>query len=278
MSVLRGRGHPRFINLPKLDFPPEVESYPPAEKSGFSLSGIGKKEFEILLVPKREGILKIPPFKFSYFDPHKGQYFFYESPAFAIPVRKSSQAALSQGQNFFESAKKTESDEGRTPRALERGLWPDFINHANLLYFWRGLFLFLVLALGFLYIQFLYLKKEKSLQKQFQPKFLAIRKLLDKKDWRTACAQTIQIGYLALYKKSSDKSSMSANWREALQNLPPSLGEKYFVRFKKLFQELENLSFSKVSLTRTRALEQSEALFQEMKELIKEFISNKTNT
>ena len=63
---ITGRGHPHFIRLPKIPFPESLEIYPPAEKSEFLPQGESFKEFEILIVPQKEGEIQMPEFQISH--------------------------------------------------------------------------------------------------------------------------------------------------------------------------------------------------------------------
>ncbi|MCZ0932981.1 MAG: BatD family protein, partial [Oligoflexia bacterium] len=86
--IFKGSGHPRFIDLPQISFPPSVEIYPPVQKSQFSDKGVGTKEFEILIVPKKEGQLRIPSFSLSSFNPKTGRYVSHKSQEFLISVKQ----------------------------------------------------------------------------------------------------------------------------------------------------------------------------------------------
>ena len=77
--IFRGLGHPRFIRLPTISFPSSVQTYEPVEKSNFE-KGVGTKEYEILILPKKEGELVIPSISLSTFDPTTGQYVLHKKP------------------------------------------------------------------------------------------------------------------------------------------------------------------------------------------------------
>lgn len=75
----KGLGHPRFIDLPKIPFPSSVQVYPSVEKSSFSDLGQSEKTFEIVFVPKKEGLLEIPSFQLSTFNPIREKYEIHSS-------------------------------------------------------------------------------------------------------------------------------------------------------------------------------------------------------
>lgn len=262
--TFKGSGHPRFINLPTIDFSSSFQTYTPVENSHFSNQGIGEKEFEILIVPKQEGILKTPSFTLSTFDPQKEKYIFHKIPSFSLFVKKG-KLDEEAGQNFFEEGK-TQEEEKISLEALNSFFLPQFINHKNLIKVWLFLFCILFIGFIFLYVKNLDFKKEKSLKKQINQKCSVIQKLLDEKDWKKACTQMIYLNDLLLH-KAQIKGSYSG-WRQALNNLPPSLNKKYSTQFENLFKDLENLSFSSAIHSEKSALNKAKNLFQQTKNLI----------
>ncbi len=88
---ITGRGNIKLIDPIKINIPPDLESYEPKISDNIPQgSGVisGNRTFEFLLVPRRAGTQKIPPFTFSYFDTEKKDYVSFKSPEFLINVTK----------------------------------------------------------------------------------------------------------------------------------------------------------------------------------------------
>ena len=268
--TFQGLGHPRFITLPALKFPSSAQVYPPAEKSRFSDFGKGTKEFEILIVPKQEGILNIPSFTLSTFDPKTEQYVFHQTASFSIPVKKGD-ISEEEGETFFK-IEKDQQKKSFSLKPLKKSYWPWFINHKNIIKFWFVLFACFLACLLFLYTKNLAFKNEKSFKKQLKQKFKNIQAFLNKKNWQKACTQMIHVNYKALY--FAQMQSSPSDWRQALNNLPPSLNKKYALKFETLFKKLEDLSFSPDSHLETEALKEAQTLFENTKTLINRFFSD----
>ena len=267
--TFEGLGHPRFISLPDLNFPSSVQIYPPVKNSHFSDAGKGRKEFEILIVPKKEGALEIPSFRLSTFDPVKGEYVFHQTSSFFLSVKRGLDNKES-GQTFLEEKKQQEKPLSFEPLSLF--YWPQFINHKNLTRFWLGFFSFVLFCLFRLYIKHFAFKKEKSLNQKIQQNFKAIEKNINKQDWKKACTQMIHLNYFVLYEIQAKNSS--SDWRQALHNLPPSLNKKYAVQFETLFKKLEDLSFSPQTHLEKEAINNVRNLFKQTKTLINSFLSD----
>ncbi|MDP8286584.1 MAG: BatD family protein, partial [Candidatus Electryonea clarkiae] len=75
--TISGNGNIGFLPEQSISIPPDIERYDPeikehAEPLGGKLHG--KKTFTYLLIPRRAGLQRITPIKFSFFDPVKGKY------------------------------------------------------------------------------------------------------------------------------------------------------------------------------------------------------------
>ena len=268
--IFEGLGHPRFITLPSISFPSSVSSYPPVQKSQFSDKGIGTKEFEILIIPKEEGQLIIPSFSLSTFNTQTGQYISHKSPEFLIAIQKG-QSNGNLDESFLDTEGETEVNV-LNRAALEDSYWPFFIKYKNLIWFFTALFCFFVFSLAVIFIKKIILKRKKTLKKKVSDRFLTIQKLLDKKDWKKACIEMIQLGTYVL--SLSQIQETAVDWRQSLQVLTPSLNEKYSTEFEILFKKLESLSFSAHLQSSDLALKQSKQLFHQSKILINKFLTH----
>lgn len=87
-----GTGNIKFVQAPKINFPPDFEVYDPkaSEKVNVNASGIsGNKTFEYLIIPRHEGKFTIPAINFSYFDITSKSYKTLNTKPFSIQVGKS---------------------------------------------------------------------------------------------------------------------------------------------------------------------------------------------
>jgi hypothetical protein len=89
--TISGKGNLKLIDAPKINFPDGIESYDPKTNENITANenGVsGSKTFEYLLIPRHEGIYKIEPWKFTYFDADKKNYVALPSKEFTITVEK----------------------------------------------------------------------------------------------------------------------------------------------------------------------------------------------
>ena len=69
-----GIGNAKLIELPAIAWPEGLELYDTKSEAKFFKEGNSYKEFEILVIPRKEGELKIPSIQFTYFDPSQKKY------------------------------------------------------------------------------------------------------------------------------------------------------------------------------------------------------------
>jgi hypothetical protein len=103
-----GNGNIKFVQAPKINFPPDFEVYDPkaSEKVSVNASGIsGTKTFEYLIIPRHEGKFVIPELSFSYFDVASKSYKNLKTKPFPIQVGKSNNT---EAATAYRSVKKEE--------------------------------------------------------------------------------------------------------------------------------------------------------------------------
>jgi hypothetical protein len=86
--TVSGHGNITLISTPKIDFPPDFDSYDPkiTDKPNNSNPFGGSRTFTYVLMAKTAGHFTIPPVTFSYFDPGADRYKTVASTAFAVDV------------------------------------------------------------------------------------------------------------------------------------------------------------------------------------------------
>jgi hypothetical protein len=88
---ITGNGNIKLIDPPKVQFPPDFDSYDPkiTVSTSDANGGIsGSKTFEYLLIPRNPGDFTIAPLTFSYFDVASNQYKTLKSNEFNFKVEK----------------------------------------------------------------------------------------------------------------------------------------------------------------------------------------------
>jgi uncharacterized membrane protein len=91
---IKGNGNLNLVEAPKIDFPPDFDTFDPKINSNINNSASGQtgsKTFEYLIIPRHAGNYRIPPVVFSYFDLNKKQYQTLTTNEFKISVAKGTE-------------------------------------------------------------------------------------------------------------------------------------------------------------------------------------------
>ena len=87
--AISGKGNTKFVMLPQIKIPDDLETYDPkySEKTSLQTYGYkGTKKEEYLLIPRYKGEYKIPAIAFTYFDPKKEEYITIQSEPLSLTV------------------------------------------------------------------------------------------------------------------------------------------------------------------------------------------------
>lgn len=86
-----GKGNVQLIETPRINFPPDFETYDPKVQTNVRNTDAGQsgsKTFEYLLIPRHAGNYRIAPVSLSYFDPETGQYRTVSTSEFNLTIKK----------------------------------------------------------------------------------------------------------------------------------------------------------------------------------------------
>ncbi len=96
---ISGNGNLKLIEPPKVEFPPDFDTYDPKITSHISNTmhgATGYKQFEYLMIPRHAGKYRLPSVSFVYFDPAARSYKTLRTPAYTLTVMKGEQTGNEQ--------------------------------------------------------------------------------------------------------------------------------------------------------------------------------------
>jgi hypothetical protein len=88
---ISGEGNLKIMDVPEVDFPPDLETYEPKIENNIDISASGakgNKKIEYLIIPRHEGEFRVPPVSFSYFDLSENKYKTLSAGPFNLNVTK----------------------------------------------------------------------------------------------------------------------------------------------------------------------------------------------
>lgn len=92
-----GLGNAKLIDLPAINWPPGLEVYDTKSEARFFREGNSYKEFEILVIPRREGEMRIPSLELTYFDPAQKKYVSESTQELILQITPGQPGAMAAG-------------------------------------------------------------------------------------------------------------------------------------------------------------------------------------
>lgn len=118
-----GQGNAKAIDLPGIEWPDGIEVYDSKSESRFFKDGNSFKEFEVLLIPRKEGPMEIPGVSFSFFNPKTQKYEQKQTAPVQLNISAGvAGAAANNGNTFVGDEKKKEALALTLPALIESPL------------------------------------------------------------------------------------------------------------------------------------------------------------
>ena len=93
---ISGKGNLKLIEAPKIQLPPDFETYDPKENVSVNATAggvTGSKTFEYLIIPRHSGTFKIPITPFSFFDLEKKKYEVLNASDLTLTVERGNESS-----------------------------------------------------------------------------------------------------------------------------------------------------------------------------------------
>lgn len=263
---LEGQGNAKVIELPAIQWPENLEVYDTKSESKFFKDGLSYKEFEILVIAKAPGEVKVPQINFSYFDPTLKQYITKSTEEFKItitePIKGSTLAPLKA------------SDKAAAEKAAEEKIFLPITELASSWVPWGDIKLpvLLIVTLGAIFTvlgQFLLALKNLRLAPQLSFKVETKMKVLEgavkNKDYKLFGAEAINLLYLVTAHLAQEESA-TQDWAALFYKMPENYRQSYEKKLNELFDYFQMVGFAPETV-REQALSRNSAeeMFKELK-------------
>ncbi len=239
-----GSGNAKLIELPNISWPSTVEVFDTKSESKFFKNGQSYKEFEILLIPRKEGELILPAFEFSHFNPEQKKYVTTQTEPINLTITPGSPGTVNpvpstNGKSNVENAVAIFKAEPIIEFPEAQMLSPDSRYLGYLVAF---LFLVAGISVSF-YRQFKNLKQEPVLSLIIDRKMQLIQQNLLVKNFRQVGTEGINLIY-ALAAYLSGQKTADQEWQKLTEKMPLKMKEKFLPNLSALFEYFQLLGFS----------------------------------
>lgn len=251
-----GNGNAKLIELPAIEWPKTIEVYDTKSDAKFFKNGRSFKEFEILLIPRQEGELKIPSISVGTFDPQTKKYVNRQTHEIILHIEPNpnapSGAVGSVGSGVTGENAKTPSVLAK-PNVLSGNVLPDLIlswerpdkfSATSAPGFWGGIYglvaLFLVWRSK---VELGWGRRRQNLRDVVAKRYRKLDTLIKKNDYRGVGAEMMNIFNLVLGTISSQEAA-GLDLENMLSRIPPSLRREYGDAITKNYEVFQVMSFA----------------------------------
>ncbi|MFN8846015.1 MAG: BatD family protein [Bdellovibrionales bacterium] len=259
-----GEGNAKTLELPMIQWPEGFELYDTKNESRFFKDGRSYKEFQILVIPRKEGPLQIPEIRFAYFNPKTEKYESKTSPAIMINVLPETQNKVSESKNFLGFQIEPQKPKVMSLPPLQKIFQQQSQRSQVSGSVWLGAFSVVFLGLfGFAGYTLRPKSRTLNLRNELQKKFSIIRPAAKKGDYRKTGIEVVNIINFLLAEVTSHKGE-KLEIEKMIAMLPPELRAQCGVQLANHYDKAQIYGFAPES-----AINQSQ-LSLELPQFVKE--------
>lgn len=239
-----GFGNAKGIELPAITWPEGIEVFEVRNEAKFFKNGNSFKEFEIILIPRKDGKLILPSIEMGYFDPETSKY--ETAKAVEIPIEVLPGDTANVTESFKTGVKKANPVE--SPLTLP-SVMMDLDSHQrypfqNRMIFWLVVFgLILATMVGYTAFAFGWRKGSRDIKKELNKKLVKAEKRLNSKMEKDTFVEITNIFYFVLGELAGEGGG-SLEVRKLLDKVPTNIRRDHEKEILSLFEFFQTLSFA----------------------------------
>tara|TARA_B110001454_G_C12723306_1_gene436404 strand:- start:15163 stop:17112 length:1950 start_codon:yes stop_codon:yes gene_type:complete len=239
-----GFGNAKGIELPAIQWPEGIEVFEVRNEAKFFKNGQSYKEFEIILIPRKDGKMVLPAIEMGYFNPETGKYDVAHSAEIPIEVLPGDKASVTDSY-------KTKS--GAAAPAVSPLTLPSVITDVdsynrspmqNRMLLWFVVFgLILIAMVAYASLAFGWRQMSRDLKKELAKKIAKVEKKMGAKMDKDTFIEITNIFYFVLGELAGEGGG-SLEIRKLLDKMPTNIRRDYEKDILVLFEFFQTLSFA----------------------------------
>lgn len=267
-----GLGNAKLIDLPQIKWPDGLEVYDSKSDAKFFKEGNSYKEFEILVIPRKEGELKIPALELTYFDPASKKYISQSTDEITLQIAPgNSQPVPPSSSGAAVNPSQPDAQVALQPilQLPEAGL--------SLAPYRLSIYAALLL-IGFVLILLRSLRSVGQLNfesenlRLIQVKQKSVEKFAQTQDWRKVGSEATNLIYLIVAQLAGQKKA-DQELHLLIQEIPAKDQQKYLDQINGLFDYFQLLGFSPDEIMKNVVKQNlMQQQIQNLKQLSKEIV------
>lgn len=239
-----GFGNAKGLELPSINWPEGLELFEVKSEAKFLKNGQSYKEFDVILIPRKEGPLVIPAVESGFFDPEKGKYYTEKSQEIPLQI-KAGDPQNTDNKVRMESLT-------QTPKKEKELVMPEAIpeikgfdrNESQLGIIWMGVYAAILLFfIVFSVLSFGWGPKKKNFRKELQKRIHLLESNWSKRKNKDNYIEITNLFYYVLGVIAGEGGG-SQEITKLLDKAPSSIRRQYEKEILELFEYFQTLSFA----------------------------------
>ncbi len=238
-----GVGNAKLIDPPAIVWPDGVEVYDTKSESKFFREGHSFKEFEILVIARKEGELKIPPFELTYFDPRQKKYILDATPELVLQITPGDKNQPAIGNTTGADSKKAVVADFKPQAILEMPRAGFSVADYRMPIFLMTLLLGIAGMLTHFFLQLRNLKFKPEFLTEIKTKLALIEKYTSENEYRKIGSEATNVIYILVANLAGQKKA-DQEIHLLINEIPSKDQQIYLQRITQLFDYFQLLGFS----------------------------------
>jgi hypothetical protein len=239
-----GRGNAKRLDLPEVKLPEGLELYEVQNDSKFFRTGTSYRDFTLLIIPRKEGDIAIPPLTVSYFDPAQGKYVQLTTETLQVRAMKGTGASGSATNQRVGEKSQRELLKTQDPQ-----IELDFAGHipATRTQQTTGFVVALLCVFATLLwraqVELGWGQRKRDLNRRLQARFRKIDERVSAGDWRGVGVEVTNTVYFVLGEVSG-QGGANVELDKLMLQAPPSVRRELSEPVKRLMETFQAISFA----------------------------------
>lgn len=241
---IEGFGNAKGIELPSIAWPEGIEVFEVRNEAKFFKTGQSYKEFEIILIPRKEGQVVLPSIEMGYFDPETAKYELAKTTEIPIEVLPGDRAAVTDSfKTGVNKAAPVEAPITLPALMADKSSYNRSPLQAQMITWFSVFGAILAALIGYSFVAFGWRKSNRDIKKELHRKLASVEKRMSQKLDKETFIQITNIFYFVLGELAGEGGG-SMEIRKLLDKMPTDIRRDYEKEILEIFEFFQTLSFA----------------------------------
>lgn len=239
-----GFGNAKGLELPSIQWPEGLELFEVKSDAKYLKNGQSFKEFDVILIPRKDGALVIPAIQSSFFNPETGKYYTEKTQEIPLQVKPGSPTSTDNKMRMDMAGVQSKKEKALVLPEPIPELQGFDRSESQMGVIWIGVYTsILIFFLVYSFISFGWIVRKKDLRKDLQKRIHILETNWSKKNSKDNYTEVTNLFYFVLGILAGEGGG-SQELTKLLDKVPSSIRRQYEKDIIELFEYFQTLSFA----------------------------------